>query len=244
MTVDFVSPRPDIVFLKRRLKPGESLPPTNTTTVSLMLNSSNEKNSENSLLTPDYFTQGKRFVLSQETPVVRLNKLVTGIGTLTITGAKKVAWETVTNNQLTNFGTLLNPAMLTTTETVTEEQIKTWKGDPVVLTTTGTVLNNPDNNCYTIGVQGEEPSPTAPSYGNRKLLEFVDGTLYVGLRHINHLRRMIIFATNSLTVNLWGGRQIFINLGDKQGRQKALYVSMINHELEFRRDILPKKQEV
>lgn len=94
MTVNLTKPRPDIVYIRRRLKVGET-PPIATSAVSvpsLKLNSQDTPvepvSYEPPLLTSDA-------VLSASEPVYRLSKLASGIGSLVFSGASYVAWETV-----------------------------------------------------------------------------------------------------------------------------------------------------
>lgn len=71
-----------------------------------------------------------------------------------------------------------------------------------------------------------------PSYGNRPLVEFVDDTVVLGLRHFRHLRRLVVASQeDNLTVNLYGGSKVVI---DSDGGNNVLLISRIDNELECR----------
>lgn len=71
-----------------------------------------------------------------------------------------------------------------------------------------------------------------PKYGNRQLVEFVDDTVVLGLRHFRELRRLVVASQESdLTVNLYGGSKVVI---DSDGGNNVLLISRIDNELECR----------
>jgi hypothetical protein len=71
-----------------------------------------------------------------------------------------------------------------------------------------------------------------PKYGNRQLVEFVDDTVVLGLRHFRQLRRLVIASQeDNLTVNLYGGSKIVI---DSDDGNNVLLISRIDNELECR----------
>jgi hypothetical protein len=71
-----------------------------------------------------------------------------------------------------------------------------------------------------------------PKYGNRQLVEFVDDTVVLGLRHFSHLRRLVVASQeDNLTVNLYGGSKVVI---DTEDGSNVLLISRIDNELECR----------
>lgn len=71
-----------------------------------------------------------------------------------------------------------------------------------------------------------------PAYGNRQLVEFVDDTVVLGLRHFRQLRRLVVASQeDNLTVNLYGGSKVVI---DSDGGNNVLLISRIDNELECR----------
>ena len=71
-----------------------------------------------------------------------------------------------------------------------------------------------------------------PKYGNRQLVEFVDDTVVLGLRHFRQIRRLVVASQeNNLTVNLYGGSKVVI---DSDGGNNVLLISRIDNELECR----------
>lgn len=71
-----------------------------------------------------------------------------------------------------------------------------------------------------------------PKYGNRALVEFVDDTIVLGLRHFKKIRRLVVASQeDNLTVNLYGGSKVVI---DSDGGNNVLLISRIDNELECR----------
>lgn len=71
-----------------------------------------------------------------------------------------------------------------------------------------------------------------PKYGNRQLVEFVDDSVVLGLRHFRQLRRLVVASQeDNLTVNLYGGSKVVI---DSDGGNNVLLISRIDNELECR----------
>lgn len=71
-----------------------------------------------------------------------------------------------------------------------------------------------------------------PKYGNRQLVEFVDDSVVLGLRHFRQLRRLVVASQeDNLTVNLYGGSKVVI---DSDGGNNVLLITRIDNELECR----------
>lgn len=92
MTANLKNPRPDIVYLRRRLKPGEQpkVKPAAQSTSSLLLEAP-EAVVEDVLPAVPALT--KDTVLSGSERVVRMNKRQSAIGTLAFTNVAYAAWE-------------------------------------------------------------------------------------------------------------------------------------------------------
>jgi len=94
MTLNLTTPRPDIVYLRRRLKRGESLPKTSTsseaTSTSLFLA---PPESENSFVLPEKPALESTTVLTNENPVVRLDARQSAIGSIQFDNADHFGWE-------------------------------------------------------------------------------------------------------------------------------------------------------
>jgi hypothetical protein len=92
--VDLLSPRPDITFLRRRLKIGE-VPPSITTTATNFLDLTGPLDvSRMAAGVPEKPAAAGRVVLTADAPVVRLSARQSAIGSLIISGADRFAWET------------------------------------------------------------------------------------------------------------------------------------------------------
>ena len=183
MTADLTRPRPDLTYLRRRIKPGHEPAPVTSAVAAAP--------SRNLLsLTPDApkpVLPAKpgvtgRAELTTSSPVVRLNRRQSAIGSLTIDGTTLVAWETTDR-------------------------------------ATG-VLTGP----------GSEPA--MPVFANRPVVEFHEGQLVVGLRHIHRLRRVVAAVTDQVVVTIHDGATITCTGG-------ALLLSVIDGCLELRREPAP-----
>lgn len=92
MPLNTVSPRSDVVFIKRRLRKGESAAPVAPKKRSISLSGAVEEHSAApSVPTRTYLT--KDVTLAADNPVVRLNRRQSAIGSITIEGATEFAWE-------------------------------------------------------------------------------------------------------------------------------------------------------
>ena len=79
---------------------------------------------------------------------------------------------------------------------------------------------------------GNSTDVKPPKYGNRQLVEFIDGNVVLGLRHFRHLRRLVVGSQQRvLKASLYGGSQVVI---DTDGGNNVLLVSRIDNELECR----------
>lgn len=96
MALDFTTPRPEIVYLRRRLKAGESLEPASKSSASVGASTSLKLHAPDKQVTvilPDKPTLDSSFALSAKTPVLRLNRFQSSIGSLLIEGANQFAWD-------------------------------------------------------------------------------------------------------------------------------------------------------
>jgi hypothetical protein len=92
MAANLTSPRPDITYIKRRLKPGEQASAAPVKKVSLRLNlDAPGEEYDNSL--PKKPQADGRVVLTLEAPVVRLNARQSAIGSLTVSEAEVFGWQ-------------------------------------------------------------------------------------------------------------------------------------------------------
>lgn len=72
----------------------------------------------------------------------------------------------------------------------------------------------------------------APMYGNRPLAEFHKGDIVVGLRHSQHLRRLIVGkGTDYIRVNLYDGSEI---IADAHNGDNVLILSRVGQKIEIR----------
>lgn len=71
-----------------------------------------------------------------------------------------------------------------------------------------------------------------PSFGNRKLAEFVGDEVVVGLRHAHKLRRLVIASqVSDLKLTMYDGSEIYM---PSDGGNNVMLISRIGHELEVR----------
>lgn len=210
MTVDLKSPRPDLVYLRRRLKPGETLPASVTSTpvtTSLVLGSDPSEQATAApapgsvagyhLIPPVPFVT-KDMVLDSRNPVARFTRTTTAIGSLTVSNVDYAAWET--RNQKTGF--LYSTPTAEVTDEITGETTPAY------------------------------PEHLTPKYGNRALVEFKDGNLIIGLRHILNLKRLILKPKpgGSVVTNTISGLHVTVHPEPNQ----VLYMSTVNRHLETR----------
>jgi len=214
MTVDLVSPRPDVVFMRRRLKAGErvSTAPvavqTSTNFLSLSQDAAAAGSASGLLEAPTSAPTGLpkkpavagRIVLSAANPVVRFNARQSAIGSLRATGVDVFGWQSVDRDS-------------------------------------GIVHNVPDGATYTDHNGAPRTASTAiqhevPSTGNRKLVEFYKDEVVVGLRHIRKLRRLILGANSGIiTLILLDGANIVL---DTEDGKNVAYLSVVGNEVEVR----------
>lgn len=91
--MDLVSARPDIVYLRRRLKLGET-PPVAEVAANFLSISGSDDIMPVDLTLPDKPQAAGRTVLTASSPVVRLNPRQSAIGSLRAAGVTTFAWET------------------------------------------------------------------------------------------------------------------------------------------------------
>lgn len=183
MTVNLKSPRPDIVYLRRRLKVGEQLP-----TAQVSKNNFLKLNApEDAVPVVEKPKAQGRITLNLEHPVVRLNTRQSAIGSIVIEGADNLGWEAQGQSGLVSAA-------------------------------------NPTAN-------------QAPSFGNRKLVEFYKSEVVIGLRHVNKLRRVIVGNSQGgvLKLELLDGAVILL---DTENGKNVLTIYRLNNVLEIRAEKL------
>lgn len=99
MTVDLAKPRPDMVYLRRRLKLGEQVPTAPVTTTNFLDLKRSTDDVMNGVVDTTKQVRSKppviaRTVLTLDEPVVRFNKRQSAIGSLMVTGVTSFGWET------------------------------------------------------------------------------------------------------------------------------------------------------
>jgi hypothetical protein len=72
-------------------------------------------------------------------------------------------------------------------------------------------------------------APTMPVFANRALVEFHEGRLVVGLRHLAAIRRLVATGPGPLTVTIHDGSTVMV-------ANAAVYVSVVSGRLEIRRE--------
>lgn len=98
MTVNLKTPRPDVIYLRRRLKVGEKLP-----SVEVPKNNFLKLNApEDTVPIVEKPKAEGRVTLSLDHPVVRLNARQSAIGSIVIEGANNFGWEAQGQSGLVN----------------------------------------------------------------------------------------------------------------------------------------------
>lgn len=179
MVVNLSIPRGDIVYLKRRLKPGEQRPVSASVTSSLSLSAPSTPEASKAPTKPP--VAGKVVLTLDDNPVVRTNARQAGIGSLIIHNVSQFAWAAD-------------------------------------------------------GKSGYESvhdiDPNIPVYGNRKLVQFYKGNVILGLRHITHLKRLILEAEDGIIeVELLDGSRITT---DSNHGENVVYLSRVKNIIELR----------
>ena len=83
--------------------------------------------------------------------------------------------------------------------------------------------------------QGELAGVASHTTGNRKLVAFHDGSAAISLRHVRRLRRAIVIAQDEpLVVSLFGDAALAVSPRSPEGKSLVLYVSRIDNLLELR----------
>ena len=259
MTVDLVKARPDLVFLRRRLKVGEVIaspvsasPARKFTDLSTGSNNIESATEERILIPTKPVVQPDRTkVLTPQEPVVRLNARQSAIGSLVLSGVTEFGWQTMERHS----GIVQRPVYAMLGESAKDK----W-GSEIELSDRYTpttsrslrtqnlydgynqrinMVRRKDSSGNVISSANEaEPSDQkyeVPSYGRRKLVEFTKEGLIVGLRHIEHIRRVVFASADKISVTLLDGG--VINM-DSEGGKRVLYMSRINNVLEFRSELL------
>lgn len=209
MTVDLKSPRPDIVFIRRRLKLGESSPvQVAIQPVTGGLNLNRNRNNTGPVETQTVATVRKSSVptlnankvLTEKNKSVRLTAMQSSVGTLTIANSTFFAWET--KNRETGF-IYRDPMFQTEFQSVKSNQIF-----PAL------------------------PEIATPTYGNRQLMEYENNEIYLTLRHVKKLRRAVIHPTpgQPLIVKTSTGKTVTVEYSENT----VLYVSVVDSKLELR----------
>jgi hypothetical protein len=71
-----------------------------------------------------------------------------------------------------------------------------------------------------------------PTFGNRKLAEFVGDEVVIGLRHAHKLRRLVVASqVSDLKLTMYDGSEIYM---PSDGGNNVMLISRIGHEIEVR----------
>ena len=200
MTANLTRPRPDLVFLRRRLRKGEAAPAAQEATaaspsLSLKLNRAAE---DEPTFAPSPVEEVGPAIpavvgvhrLKDENDACRFNPRQSAIGSLVIENARVAAWQ-------------LNDG------------------------TSGFIYPHGET-------ETEEPGTTPAEFLKRPLVQFHEGKLVVGLRHIRNLKRLIIVPKNGETMKAEtvGGTGVIMDYEPFT----VLYISLIDRVLEFRKE--------
>lgn len=187
MTANLTRPRPDIVYLRRRLKVGEQLPVVAqpTTTSSLRLNAPEEEELQIATL-PKIPSAPLHGVLDAKHPVMRLNRRQSAVGSLLIAHAAYAAWEFVDGT--TGF-LYADTASQQRAQVVNRSTGQTKAPLPEIATTTRK---------------------------NRAVVEFHKEFLVVSLRALKLVKRIIIVPqlNQNLQVGTLGGSDVTLPYSD------------------------------
>jgi len=161
MTANLTKPRPDIVYLRRRLKVGEKLPtgPVETQTTNSLSLTPPTGPVEVKLPTVPAATENT--VLTAQKPAVRLNRRQSAVGSLALANVSYVAWELLDGST----GFLYSTAMPSNAADVVN--YKTGETRPAL------------------------PEIVPASFKNRPVVEFHRGMLVIGLRSLKSIKRII-----------------------------------------------------
>lgn len=213
MTIDLKNPRNDIVFLRRRLKPGETATvktvtvsrgiklgfqtaqqeATETTTVSTV-----EKVSSHTASIPVLKANTK---LTSKNPVIRLTRMQSSIGSINFRNVAYFAWET--KDRQTGF------RYSDDSYKTDFQSVKTGQNYPFV------------------------PEIATPEFGNRDLMEYIDSeNVVLSARHINQVRRVVLMPKASKTLTITASNGLSINV--EYAQDTVLYMSVIDKQIELR----------
>lgn len=213
MTIDLKTPRNDIVFLRRRLKPGETAT-VKTVTVTRGIKLGFQSNQQESTETTTVSTVEKisshtasipvlkaNTKLTSKNPVIRLTRMQSGIGVLTFKNVAYFAWET--KNRQTGF------CYSDDSYKTDFQSTKTGQNYPFV------------------------PEISTPEFGNRDLMEYVDpDNVVLSARHINQVRRIVLMPKAGKTVTVTTVNGLSINV--EYSQDTVLYMSVIDKQIELR----------
>jgi hypothetical protein len=183
MTANLKNPRPDIVYLRRRLKRGEQLPEVKqTANISLTLTEDELPGQPPVEALPTTPTLTKDSILGAAQPVLRLNRRQSAIGSLALANVAYVGWEMVDGT--TGF---------------LYSNVEAFHGAGGVNHSTGEPRE-------------ALPEVTPKAFKKRPVLQFVGNELVVGLRHVKELKRFVavpvpdenisVTTSNKLTILL------------------------------------------
>ena len=216
MTVDLISPRPDVVFLRRRLKVGETLPTKAAPASSAPSTGLRLSGPEEPVVTLSGppLVRG-RVVLDEDNPVVRLDSRQSAIGSLIGENVTVFGWETTDRLSGIEFSPAedLNPEDITHMRQLFDEWTQFDKEK-----------------------RGINPATAIkhdiPQFSNRKLVDFYKGEFVLGLRNFRKLRRAAVGAYNGvITLKLLDGNSVVI---DTDNGRNVIYISPIGNQLELR----------
>lgn len=206
MAADLHSPRPDIIFMRRRLKKGETATPQAATmsartglnlsrppkgdSVQLPSESPIEPRKDSTLTSANVPMVTGLSLLTNVNDAYRLNKRQSAIGSLVISDVLLAGWQLTDGSS----GYLYNQ-------------------------------NTPP-------FEDEQLLPR--EFKKRPLIEFQKGNLIVGLRNVKHLKRLIIVPKEGTTmqaVTMTG-----VGVAMPYEPFTVLYISVVGNQIEFRKD--------
>jgi hypothetical protein len=127
--VDLLSPRPDITFLRRRMRPGETQAAPAAPKIDYLNLSDDPAATPRSAAIPSKPQLSGRSALTLATPVVRMTPRQSAIGSLIVTGADIVSWGTTDGHH----GTAKRGETLAGIKSFANRPLVAWVGDQLVV---------------------------------------------------------------------------------------------------------------
>lgn len=124
--MDLLSPRPDITFIRRRMRPGETPAAPKIDYLNL---SDDPAATPRASAIPPKPVLSVRAALSLASPVVRMAPRQSAIGSLILIGADVVSWETTDGNR----GTSKRGEILVGVPSFANRALVAWQGDQLIV---------------------------------------------------------------------------------------------------------------